>query len=343
MKRGQSGLSLVVGVDKPRGVTSHGVVNTCRCIFNEKRVGHTGTLDPLATGVLPVCIGSATKLSQYLTSDVKTYVVRVVFGASTDTDDIEGTVLAASQVPAKVFDTAFAQSTVKNLIGPKLQLPPTYSAIKVAGKKSYEEARKGNIINLKPRAIEILAADLVSVIDELPDNERLEHTCRCAWDVRFTVSKGTYIRSIARDLGNSLGCYGHVAQLRRLRSGAIEIAECVSLEELALSGTRAALDPVYLLGNPIVFVDGDLYTRTCNGAALPSDVDTFVMRDRFHNERACGCVPSITLNEEPLHNGQMVSVVGNNRLMGLYCFNKEENQLRPSCVFSGGVSRGGDI
>ena len=124
MKRGESGLSLVVGVDKPCGMSSHDVVSRCRRIFGEKRVGHAGTLDPQASGVLIVCVGPATRLDKYLVGHDKTYLVDVAFGAATETDDREGAVIEQADVPAVVFDRVFAASYVKTLSGKIMQVPP---------------------------------------------------------------------------------------------------------------------------------------------------------------------------------------------------------------------------
>ncbi|MBQ3106575.1 MAG: tRNA pseudouridine(55) synthase TruB, partial [Eggerthellaceae bacterium] len=163
MKRGSSGLSLVVAVDKPSGMSSHDVVNRCRRIFGEKRVGHTGTLDPLASGVLPICVGPAARLDAYMTNHDKRYVVQVVFGASTDTDDCMGSVLNTGSVPSRLYSEEFATDFVAGLVGKHRQLPPVYSAIKVNGEKACDAARKGRIIDLTPREIEVYDARLVSM------------------------------------------------------------------------------------------------------------------------------------------------------------------------------------
>ena len=131
MKRGTTDLCLVLAVDKPSGMTSHDVVSRARRIFGEKRIGHTGTLDPLASGVLPLCVGPATRLDQFLTGHDKSYVVSVVFGAATDTDDCDGEVIRTGVVPDEVFDPFFASVFVGGLVGKSKQLPPVYSAIKV--------------------------------------------------------------------------------------------------------------------------------------------------------------------------------------------------------------------
>ena len=157
MKRGSSGLSLVVGIDKPAGVTSHDVVNRVRRIFEEKRVGHAGTLDPLASGVLPVLVGPATRLSDHLMGHDKAYQVRIAFGQGTTTDDAEGEVIRCHATPSNLLDKDFARKFLKSIIGPQNQLPPSYSAIKVNGKKAYKEARAGNIIDINTDQISSIA------------------------------------------------------------------------------------------------------------------------------------------------------------------------------------------
>ena len=141
MRRGQSEACLVVGVDKPEGMTSHDVVNACRRIFGERRVGHTGTLDPLATGALVVCVGPATRLDAYMVGHDKTYDVRISFGVATDTDDRTGEVLRTAEIPADVCDPDFAASVLLGFLGKQKQMPPAYSAIKKGGVKACDAAR----------------------------------------------------------------------------------------------------------------------------------------------------------------------------------------------------------
>ena len=223
MKRGTTDLCLVLAVDKPSGMTSHDVVSRARRIFGEKRIGHTGTLDPLASGVLPLCVGPATRLDQFLTGHDKSYVVSVVFGAATDTDDCDGEVIRTGVVPDEVFDPFFASVFVGGLVGKSKQLPPVYSAIKVGGTKACDAARKGRVIDLAPRDIEVYSAELLGI-------GGADGAEPARWDIAFKVSKGTYIRALARDIGHSLGCPAHVGALRRTAAGAIGIADCVTLE-----------------------------------------------------------------------------------------------------------------
>ena len=193
MKRGTTDLCLVLAVDKPSGMTSHDVVSRARRIFGEKRIGHTGTLDPLASGVLPLCVGPATRLDQFLTGHDKSYVVSVVFGAATDTDDCDGEVIRTGVVPDEVFDPFFASVFVGGLVGKSKQLPPVYSAIKVGGTKACDAARKGRVIDLAPRDIEVYSAELLGI-------GGADGTEPARWDIAFKVSKagGSFVQ-IHRD------------------------------------------------------------------------------------------------------------------------------------------------
>lgn len=221
MKRGTTDLCLVLAVDKPSGMTSHDVVSRARRIFGEKRIGHTGTLDPLASGVLPLCVGPATRLDQFLTGHDKSYVVSVVFGAATDTDDCDGEVIRTGVVPDEVFDPFFASVFVGGLVGKSKQLPPVYSAIKVGGTKACDAARKGRVIDLAPRDIEVYSAELLGI-------GGADGAEPARWDIAFKVSKGTYIRALARDLGKELGVGGYLTRLRRTRVGRFALPDDAS-------------------------------------------------------------------------------------------------------------------
>ena len=261
MKRGQSGLSFVVGINKPLGLTSHDVVGRVRKIFSERRVGHTGTLDPLASGVLAVCVGPATRLVNYLQALDKQYIFKVVFGTATNTGDAAGTVSQKGEVPQRVFDPQFAAEFVAGLVGKHQQVPPAYSAIKVDGETSYQAARAGKIIEHQPRPIEIYEACLLSIEDTDGSSP--------AWEVSVRVSKGTYIRVLAEDMGKALGCPSHVGKLERTRQGILSLGECVSLEQLEVSKTEAILDPVKLLGFPLLEVETSIIPDIKNGKPLP--------------------------------------------------------------------------
>lgn len=335
MKRGTSGLSLVVGVNKPAGMTSHDVVGRCRAIFGERRVGHTGTLDPLATGALLLCVGPATRLDAYLAGHDKRYRVRIAFGAATTTDDAQGEVTVRADVPGQVLDPAFAARFVKSLEGPSKQLPPVYSALKVDGRKACDEARAGRVIDLAPRDIEVYSAELLAVNEAEGDG-------LSSWDVAFHVSKGTYIRALARDAGNMLGCPAHVAALERTRAGALDLAECVTLERLAEMGPAAALDPVRLLGFRFAYADGALAAAVANGAPLPAgDCTLYEQRRPGPAAQMCACTSGVCESAEPPAQGELVSMITENRLAAIYGFDAERGRFAARCVFQTGVSRGG--
>jgi tRNA pseudouridine55 synthase len=205
-------LSGVAVVDKPRGLTSHTVVAQARRLFGRKDVGHAGTLDPMATGVLLVLVGQACKLSGYLTADSKRYAAEVFFGRATDTLDAEGQTtaeapLAADQLAPEAVSRALREEQARTA-----QTPPAVSAIKVAGERAYALARKGQVPELPPRPVEVLE---LRVLELLPPILRCE----------LLVSKGYYVRSLARDLGERLGAPAHLSALRRLASGPFGIEQ----------------------------------------------------------------------------------------------------------------------
>lgn len=215
-------------VDKPSGVTSFSMVSLVRRLANVRRVGHAGTLDPLASGVLPVAVGHATRFIEYLDDALKTYVASVRFGAATDTYDADGTVTFRGD-PSSVT-TAVAESALADFVGEIVQTPPLFSAIKVAGKPLYRYAREGEEVAVAARTVYVDRATLLSHTDDLAEIE-----VRCG--------KGTYIRSIAHDLGAALGCGAHLAALRRISSGGFDIDGAHTPEELtSLAGESRLAD-----------------------------------------------------------------------------------------------------
>lgn len=206
-----------LNVYKPGGKTSHDVVAVLRHVTKIKQIGHTGTLDPFAEGVLPVCIGKATRLIEYLNDD-KAYVATVQLGKSTTTYDLEGEIVSCSDKKVGLLEI---EKALEQFYGEIEQLPPIYSAIKVNGKKLYEYARKGEEVEIKPRKVTIKELNIVSFDEK---SQKLELYVDC--------SKGTYIRSIANDLGNVLGVYGHLIKLVRVKAGNFLVENSVKLEEL---------------------------------------------------------------------------------------------------------------
>ncbi len=332
MKRGTSGLSLIVGVRKPSGMSSHDVVNKVRGIFGEKRVGHTGTLDPLAEGVLPICVGPATRLDKYLVGHDKVYRAVVSFGTETDTCDAEGEVVARSSVPSALDDESYAHAALFGLIGKQMQTPPAYSAVKIKGKPAYERIRAGEDVQIDPREIEVYRADLVGI--------RTVGCSEISWVIDLSVSKGTYIRSIARDLGRKLGTCAHLSGLQRLQAGRIAIDDCVTLESLADLGARAALDPVRVLGYRYAFVD-DLRAAALNGNPFAGDaLDLYEPLPPASDEQICACSTTIVRDYSSPKQDEPVAVLLENRLKAIYRFDATRYLWMPDCVFSVGVSRG---
>lgn len=264
MKRGQSGLNLLLAVDKPEGITSHDAVSKVRYALGERRVGHAGTLDPAASGLLVIGVGQGTRLMGMLTQDQKSYEARISFGCETDTDDREGKTVRGAEVPRRLFDEGEARQALAGLVGVQDQVPPAYSAISIDGKRAYALAREGETVELASRRIEIYQALLLAVGE---DDEGL------FWDCAFMVSKGTYIRSIARDLGRSQGSAAYLGALRRLSSGNLTLKNAHTLEEIAEAGADGILslaaDPVRALGLPKRAVTDSELEKLLQGKTLP--------------------------------------------------------------------------
>lgn len=205
-------------INKPKSYTSHDIVNIVRKKLNINKVGHTGTLDPNATGVLPILIGTGTKVSKYLVEHEKTYVATLALGKRTDTGDSEGNIIEEDNSFGK-FDEEKIKSILKRFVGKQNQIPPIYSAIKVGGKKLYEYAREGKEVNIKPREIEIYNIDLKKY-----DNEEITFEVEC--------SKGTYIRTLCEDIAKGLGTIGYMKELQRTKVNKFDIKDAISLEDL---------------------------------------------------------------------------------------------------------------
>lgn len=210
----------IIIINKPKNCTSHDVVYKIKKIVKEK-VGHTGTLDPLATGVLPILIGKGTQTSKYLINHDKIYKVKLQLGKKTDTADAEGKVIKEQDVPKEILGKEKLLNILNAFEGKHEQIPPIYSAIKVNGKKLYEYARKGEIVEIKPRNIEIYDLKLLNIIEE---QNQIEFEVSC--------SKGTYIRSLCEDIAKKLGTIGYMKELERLKVGEFSIRDAVSIEQI---------------------------------------------------------------------------------------------------------------
>lgn len=244
----------VINILKPSGISSFDVVRKVRKIVKQKKVGHTGTLDPLASGVLPICVGKGTKISDYLMKDKKIYRVEMKLGTVTDTYDREGKVIDENDVNLSKEEVIEA---IKNYIGEIDQVPPMYSAIKVNGKKLYELARKGIEIERKSRKINIYSINILSV--DLP---------YIVFDVK--CSKGTYIRSLCYDIGRDLKCGAVMWNLQRLETGEFNIKDAIELQKLDESNVEDHLIPidVALSLYDKIFIDERFEKHLLNGVTL---------------------------------------------------------------------------
>ena len=230
-------VSGVILVDKPQGMTSQQVVSKVKYLFkspnhDSKKAGHTGTLDPMATGLLPICLGEATKFSHYQLDADKSYQATILLGSRTDTGDADGQVVAQELIPK--FDETMLESIAQQFFGSQQQVPPMYSALKKDGKKLYEYARAGIEVERPPRDIVIKAIDLTTI-----DDQQIQLTVTC--------SKGTYVRVLAEDIAKALGTLGHLTVLRRLQVGNFSIDNAITLadlEALTLENRLAHLLPV---------------------------------------------------------------------------------------------------
>ncbi len=218
-------------MDKPAGISSNDVVQQAKRLFGAQKVGHTGSLDPLATGVLPLCFGEATKFSQYLLDANKTYWTRIRLGVSTETGDADGEVIA--QVDATAITQTQVSDALETFVGEIEQIPSMYSALKHQGQPLYKLARQGIEVERAPRTVTIYSAELLQFAEAYIE-------------LRVHCSKGTYIRSLAEDLGAALGCGGHVSALRRLAAGPYAEAQAVTLEQVSEIGDPQEMDALLL-------------------------------------------------------------------------------------------------
>lgn len=235
----------VIVIDKPQNMTSHDVVAIMRKRLNTKKIGHTGTLDPMATGVLPICIGRATKLVDYLTERKKAYSCEMQLGSATDTQDVWGTV--TEQFNGEFPDVSKIKEVVLSFLGEIDQIPPMYSALKVGGEKLVDLARKGIVIERESRKRTIYAIENLEV---------RHHTI--SFDV--TCSKGTYIRTLCHDIGIKLGTYGHMTSLRRTLSEPFSLVDAICIDDVTVESVETSvveietalsfMPKVDLVGNP---------------------------------------------------------------------------------------------
>lgn len=256
-----SELTGLLVIDKPVGITSRAAVDRAKGWFPRRtRLGHTGTLDPLATGVLVLCVGNATRVAEYVQAMPKTYQARFHLGATSDSDDADGTITATAASRAPMY--AEVHAALQSFVGEIEQTPPAYSAAKVAGRRAYKLARQGADVDLAPRQVHVYSIDVRAYDYPL-------------LDVVVACGRGTYIRSLARDLGAHLGCGAYVEELRRTRVGPFDESAAVTLDAAA-STARSRLLPlkqaVSLL--PALTLDEEVVVRLCLGQKLACDAAT---------------------------------------------------------------------
>ena len=253
-------MNKVILINKPSGMTSHDVVNRLRKIFGIKRIGHTGTLDPLARGLLVVCLGEATKLVPFLEQNDKVYDVEIMLGKATSTGDLAGEVVAEALVPnfsPEIIDQVLGQFT-----GEIVQTPPKYSAIKVEGKKLYEYARKNQAVEIPQRTVKIFRLERTS---ELDYRDGL-----CTFRFVAHVSKGTYIRTLCEDIAKALELPGVMSDLVRIRCGKFHLSDASTLEEAEQNKLRF-IPMLEALNLPVITVTEDMLKRVKNGMVLPAE------------------------------------------------------------------------
>ncbi len=287
-------------LNKPSGITSFGAVAKCKRLTGEKRIGHTGTLDPMATGVLPIFIGRATALSSHLLEAEKTYIATVKLGVSTDTLDITGKVLGNSDVNVSNDEIIDVISRFK---GKFKQTPPMFSAIRKDGVRMYELARNGKTVQIPQREIEIFDIKQTSPLNE--NNE---------FSFSATVSKGTYIRSLARDIGEKLGCFATLSALCRTSASGFSINSCVNLDDLTEDNINEFIkNEEYAVSHlNAVTVTQKQAIRFSNGGQL--DLDRLKIGDFF--------------------DGQLLRVKYEDVFLGLGIVDTAKNQLSIKCVIN---------
>ncbi|HET6670182.1 MAG TPA: tRNA pseudouridine(55) synthase TruB [Pyrinomonadaceae bacterium] len=279
----------VLIIDKPAGMTSHDVVARVRRILGERRIGHTGTLDPFATGVLIVLVGRATRLAQFLSGAVKEYEAGIRLGFSTDTGDLSGRRTTAAQEKTNSLSKEDVEAALASLRGEIEQIPPMYSAKKIEGKKLYELARRGEQVERKSVRVTIHSLELIGDVGKIfPQQVAGTSDIR----VRVVCSAGTYVRTLAEDLGKRLGVGAHVVELRRTRAGDFDLKRATTLEKLEEHKQRGSLDDILITPDvavdflPCVLLTAAEVRRTQQGLPLKleskpafGDADWVRMRD----------------------------------------------------------------
>ncbi len=256
----------IVNFYKPEGMTSHDAVNFFRKLLNIRRIGHTGTLDPNAKGVLPICIGKATRISEYILEADKEYIGVLVLGCETDTQDSDGRILNSSD---KIVDRDSIIESFQKFKGNIEQVPPMYSALKHKGKRLYELAREGKVVQREPRDVKIYDLKII----DIHENREIEFYVRC--------SRGTYIRTLCHDIGMDLETYGYMSRLIRVGVGDFKIQDSLKMEYLKqlnqeeMNNIILPIDRALRAMDKIILLD-NLYNKIKNGMMVPVSDENFI-------------------------------------------------------------------
>ncbi|MBO5347196.1 MAG: tRNA pseudouridine(55) synthase TruB [Lachnospiraceae bacterium] len=292
----------IINIYKEAGYTSFDVVAKMRGILKIKKMGHTGTLDPDATGVLPVCIGNGTKLVELFSDHEKEYIAELRLGVATDTQDLSGEILKTSPVEVSCEEI---REAVLSFVGEYMQLPPMYSAVKVNGKKLYELAREGKEVERKARPVNFREIEILSM--ELP-----------VVKIRVVCSKGTYIRTLCNDIGEKLGCFGAMKSLVRTRVGMFKLEEAITLEELEQYRDAGKLAEIILPPDSIFMHLPAVYAKAENCRFL---------------DNGNAMYPNMLIKPPYFQEGQEVRMYGGEKFYGIYQFVAKESRLKPVKMF----------
>ena len=302
----------VINIYKIKGFTSHDVVAKLRGIMRQKKIGHTGTLDPDATGVLPVCLGSATKLCDMLTDKEKEYIAKVQLGVTTDTQDMTGTVLMEKEVDVTEKQVTEA---IQFFVGHYEQIPPMYSALKVNGKKLYELAREGKEIERKARPVTIHYIEILEM--SLPQIT-----------IKVGCSKGTYIRTLCHDLGGKLGCGAAMASLERTKSGQFTLNTAITLAELEEKLKESGENREQIIQSLVLPVD-QMFSEYPKMMLLPQ-WERLVQNGNSFEEKN---LRKEFLEKDRADKIQYRVYIGENTFMGVYEYRKKEQKFYPVKMF----------
>ena len=292
----------IINIYKEAGYTSFDVVAKMRGILKIKKMGHTGTLDPDATGVLPVCIGNGTKLVELFSDHEKEYIAELKLGVATDTQDLSGEILKTSPVEVSCEEI---REAILSFVGEYMQLPPMYSAVKVNGKKLYELAREGKEVERKARLVSFREIEILSM--ELP-----------VVKIRVVCSKGTYIRTLCNDIGEKLGCFGAMKSLVRTRVGRFKLEEAITLEELEQYRDAGKLAEIILPPDSIFMHLPAVYAKAENCRFL---------------DNGNAMYPNMLIKPPYFQEGQEVRMYGGEKFYGIYQFVAKESRLKPVKMF----------